>query len=577
MQALAMLYDGECLSEEYKDSHTKLIWKCSLGHQWEASPTNIKQGKWCPFCAGRHQTIENMRSLARLYSGECLSSTYRSAKVKLQWKCKHGHVWEARPDNVNHGYWCPFCAKKRAATKRMGSIKEVQAVAQDRGGICLSDKYLGNNVKLRWQCKQDHIWEATPGNIKSGKWCPVCAGVQAHTIDKMYRLAKVRGGRCLSTSYINRRQPLLWECDKGHTWESPADRIISGRWCPVCGVIKRSDVRRGNIKEIQGIVEERGGKCVSKEYKNSNSSLLWECAQGHTWKATPGSVKSGTWCPECSAGLGERISRAYMEQLFGEKFPKDRPKWLKSPEHNQLELDGYCAKLHLAFEHQGAQHFQSVARFHTRQKAFERGQMLDDCKRRLCDKHGVRLIEILEVPRYIPITELREYIKQECLHVKVTLPNNFDTRVIDLRAAYCLSGQSKFSELQEMATGREGKLLSEAFLGERSKLKWVCKHGHVWEAVPYVIRRGSWCKKCASATVADRQRGNIEECKRIAKQRRGQCLSTEYVNVMTKLEWQCDKGHVWKAVPNNIRNGQWCPSCARRKIKSGKSVEQSCT
>jgi len=565
MQALARVYDGKCLSEEYKDSHTKLIWQCSLGHQWEATPTNIKQGKWCPHCAGKHKTIEDMATLAQRHGGFCLSPVYRTARSKLRWQCRNGHIWEARPDNIKHGNWCPICSRRGAATKRLGNIEEMRSIAESRGGKCLSVAYLGNNLKLHWECDKGHKWQATPGNIKSGKWCPLCGGTHRLSIEEMRSLAVAHGGRCLSDKYINRKTKLAWKCEHGHIWEAMPGSIKSGKWCPVCAVKRRADSSRDSIETMRTIAEQRGGKCISEIYAGNHRKLTWECVERHKWEAVPGSIKSGTWCPECSAGLGERISRTYMEQLFGEKFPKARPKWLKSPEGNQLELDGYCATLHLAFEHQGAQHFESVVRFHTREKTFERGQMLDDCKRRLCDEHGITLIEILEVPHYIPITELREYIKQECLHFKVRLPNDFDPRIIDLKEAYCLSGQSKLSELQEMAAGREGKLLSEAYFGERSKLKWVCQQGHVWEAAPYVIRRGSWCKKCASAMVADKQRGNIDECKRIAKERGGQCLSTEYVNVMTKLKWQCDKGHVWKAVPNNIRNGQWCPICGIEK------------
>jgi hypothetical protein len=561
MKALAKLYDGKCLSEKYTDSHTKLIWRCSFGHHWEATPTNIKQGKWCPRCAGRHKTIEDMATLARQYGGVCLSTVYRTAKSKLNWQCRNGHIWEARPDNIEHGNWCPICALRHSAAKRLGNIEEMRGFAELRGGKCLSMEYLGNNHNLRWECDKGHTWHATPGNIKSGKWCPLCGGRSRLTIEEMRSLSAANGGKCLSEKYVNRKTKLEWKCEHGHVWEAMPDSIKSGKWCPVCAVKRRADSSRDSIETMRAIAEQRGGKCISGIYNGNHRKLTWECAERHTWEAVPGSIKSGTWCPECSSGLGERISRAYMEQLFEERFPKARPKWLKSPEGNQLELDGFCAKLHLAFEHQGAQHFERVARFHTREKEFERGQMLDDCKRQLCNEHNVRLIEILEVPRYIAITQLREYIKQECLHLKVLLPSNFDTSVIDLREAYCLNSQSKLSVLQEMATGREGKLLSDTYFGERSKLKWACQQGHVWEAAPYVIRRGSWCKKCASAAIADRQRGDIEECMSIAKGWGGQCLSTEYVNVITKLRWQCDKGHIWEAVPNNIRNGQWCPIC----------------
>jgi hypothetical protein len=447
----------------------------------------------------------------------------------------------------------------------MGSLREFQDIAGKHGGVCLSEKYYGNNRKLLWQCKYGHKWGATPGNIKSGKWCAVCAGVQKHTIEEMHRLAALKIGKCLSNSYVNRRRPLLWKCEHGHTWEAPADSIISGRWCPKCGIKKRSDKQRGNIKEMRIIAEMRGGKCISEQYKNNNTRLLWQCVHGHTWQAVPSSIKNGTWCPECSSGLGERICRAYMEQLFNEKFPKARTTWLKSSEGAQLELDGYSTKLKMAFEHHGAQHFENINYFHKRENAFKKGQWLDDRKRQLCKEYGIKLIEILEVPRYIHLSELRNYIRQECLILGVQIPPNFETKTINLKDAYCISAQGKLNELQTIAENKGGKLLSEFYLGEKIRLKWMCKEGHVWDAFPYVIRRGSWCRKCATASVTDSQRGSIELFRNLAAARGGLCLSTKYVNVMTKLKWQCNKGHIWMAAPNNIRNGQWCPKCGIEK------------
>ena len=35
------------------------------------------------------------------------------------------------------------------------------------------------------------------------------------------------------------------------------------------------------IKDMQGIAEARGGKCLSTEYVNSNTHLEWECSEGH--------------------------------------------------------------------------------------------------------------------------------------------------------------------------------------------------------------------------------------------------------------------------------------------------------
>jgi len=62
-------------------------------------------------------------------------------------------------------------------------------------------------------------------------------------------------------------------------------------------------------------------------------------------------------------------------------------------------------------------------------------------------------------------------------------------------------------------------------------------------------------------------RGNIEEMRKIAESRGGKCLSEHYVNVDTRLRWQCKKGHIWEAVPSSIKRGSWCARCVRRKQK----------
>src|SRR5581483_5500672 len=41
--------------------------------------------------------------------------------------------------------------------------------------------------------------------------------------------------------------------------------------------------------------------------------------------------------------------------------------------------------------------------------------------------------------------------------------------------------------------------------------------------------------------------------------RNGLCISTEYVNANTPMQWHCSEGHEWNASFNNIKNGKkWC-------------------
>ena len=53
MHALAKERGGVCLSTVYVNSYTKLRWRCSEGHEWEATPSNVKRlDSWCPACVG---------------------------------------------------------------------------------------------------------------------------------------------------------------------------------------------------------------------------------------------------------------------------------------------------------------------------------------------------------------------------------------------------------------------------------------------------------------------------------------------------------------------------------------------
>lgn len=60
-------------------------------------------------------TIEDMHETAAKRGGEFLSPTYEGVKEKHWWGCEHGHQWKATPNNIRRGKWCPYCygRKKR--------------------------------------------------------------------------------------------------------------------------------------------------------------------------------------------------------------------------------------------------------------------------------------------------------------------------------------------------------------------------------------------------------------------------------------------------------------------------------
>jgi hypothetical protein len=311
MRRLAKRRSGTCISRRYVDSRTPLSWRCRLGHRWKAMPTNVSKGSWCPECAHRKRlTLGEMRALAERRGGECLSERYVNNETKLRWRCAAGHEWEAAPGLVKGGRWCPHCAH----VARL-SLDVMVEIATSRGGRCLSNEYVNAETHLSWRCEAGHQWTATPASARSGRWCPYCVHNQRLELRTMQHLARKRGGKCLSTKYINNRHPLWWECKRRHRWKAMPANVKGGKrkrgtWCLECYNLRRRFRIRDSIERMKKLARRRGGYCLSSEYINSKSKLLWQCEKGHCWRAVPVSVRRGSWCPVCA-----RNQKLTLEEL----------------------------------------------------------------------------------------------------------------------------------------------------------------------------------------------------------------------------------------------------------------------
>jgi hypothetical protein len=154
-----------------------LFWECQFGHQWHASLNDIKGSRkgWCPECSGKKKlTIDVAIKEAQKRNGKCLSNIYINNKSDLIWQCDKDHIWEAPLGDIkNHNTWCVYC------NRGMVSLNDVKKIAENKGGICLSDKKGKYLEKLLWKCKKGHEWKALAGTIKHGEWCPECGRLNA--------------------------------------------------------------------------------------------------------------------------------------------------------------------------------------------------------------------------------------------------------------------------------------------------------------------------------------------------------------------------------------------------------------
>lgn len=240
--------------------------------------------------SGAREMLNELQKVAKKHRGNCLSDVYINNNTKLLWECIKGHQWKATPHGIKSGGWCPYCSGLAKL-----KIEDMQRMAEERKGKCLSNTYANNRTKLLWECAYGHQWKATPHGIRSGVWCPFCGGSAKGTIEQMQKIAENKGGKCLSVTYMGKDTKLAWECTQGHRWEARPHDIKQGHWCPYC-----AGLAKGTIEEMRNIANKRGGKCLSNAYTNNRIKLKWECAQGHQWEARPDSIKNkGNWCPIC--------------------------------------------------------------------------------------------------------------------------------------------------------------------------------------------------------------------------------------------------------------------------------------
>lgn len=132
--------------------------------------------------------------------------------------------------------------------KNSSVIKELNKIAESRGGKLISKVYDNSYGKLIWECKEGHRWGAMANNVKKKSWCPKCSGTEKGTIEEMRKIAQARGGRCLSSKYKNSTKRLLWECEEGHQWKAVPHNVKTKSWCPICAIKKRGETFKRNAK-----------------------------------------------------------------------------------------------------------------------------------------------------------------------------------------------------------------------------------------------------------------------------------------------------------------------------------------
>ncbi|MDE2425695.1 MAG: hypothetical protein KGO96_07295 [Elusimicrobia bacterium] len=207
---------------------------------------------------------------------------------------------------------------------KKNTIEDCDIIANKKGGWCLSIAYINASIKLKWKCKKNHIWETNYNNIRRS-WCPRCEKIsRRHFIEDCHRLAFLKEGKCLSNEYNNVHTKLKWQCKEGHVWESDYHSIKRNSWCPECNF----NNKRNTLEDCKKIALSWNGSCLSEQYKNNHTKLKWQCQNNHIWEAIYNNIQKGEWCPYCihrhskaELEIYNYIKHIYSETIQGFRIP----------------------------------------------------------------------------------------------------------------------------------------------------------------------------------------------------------------------------------------------------------------
>ncbi len=104
-------YGYKLLSKEYIGNKTKLNYQCSKYHEHSIKFNDWQQGHRCPTCAGLTKlTLDQVRYSFESTGYSLLSKEYKNSKTKLDYRCSEGHEHEITWGNWMMGCRCPTCS-----------------------------------------------------------------------------------------------------------------------------------------------------------------------------------------------------------------------------------------------------------------------------------------------------------------------------------------------------------------------------------------------------------------------------------------------------------------------------------
>jgi len=538
----------------YSGSHSKVWWRCSEGHEWQAAPrARLHNGTGCPVCAGK-QIVIGFNDLAAI-NPELVeewhptkNGDFTPQKVtagnntkKVWWLGKCGHEWQATiSSRSSRGLGCPICANRTVLPGYNDLATTHPLLAAEwhptkNGNLTPRMVISGTPKKVWWKCSQGHEWKAQLSNRASGTGCPHCSGELKTSFPEQTIFYYFKH---LSPAFNRYQHNGKTEIDVympefrfGVEYDGPFHQTEEAqeRDARKNAVLAEAGIMLVRVKEVDNLIGYTDSDTII--YCKPNSSNLY--------------------MNEVVRKLVVRLN-AKSRQSFIVDVDVERDRW-----------DIYAQYISMIKENSLAEKFPDIAaEWHpskngvlTPHKVFAGSHTKVWWKCSTCDHEWETKINTRTRGSGCPICGKKIQIKGK----------------IQTQIASVGSLADNYPELAaEWHPTKNGSLLpSEVTPFSGNKAWWICEKGHEWESLVSRRSSGAGCPYCSGRRAIPGETDLATTNPRLAAEwhpskNEGISPSSVKANSGKDAWWLCSTcGHEWKARIVRRNHGAGCPQCKK--------------
>lgn len=456
----------------------------------------------------------------------------------------------------------------------------VQRLSVKNPNIEPLEEYKGSKVNILCRCKVcGHEWPVRPGNLLSGKGCPVCAikkNTARQTKSQEVFLAELEKNNPTVDAmepYQTSTTKMAFRCRKcQYEWPARPYNVLKGHGCPVCGgsMRKDNDTFLAQLAKINPLLEPL------EPYVNARDKILCRCNRcKNEWPATPDKLLQGNGCPNCDkrskTSFPEQAIFFYLQKLYPDALGR------YCLPNSKTEIDIFIPSLNIGIEYDGVYWHKS--------KADREAQKYQKVK-----EHGITLYRVRESTKIIDGIADAIILRHK--------PYNFETLDSALRELFDMMGmpivvntfedsanirERFYTELannsldslyptvaKEWHTEKNGAITPKMVsYGSNERYWWKCSTcQHNWPAA--VVDRtvgGKGCSACAQNKLSQKfKKKNEVFLEQLSRVNPNLEPLEEYKTTHETILIRCKVcGHEWPAAPANILRGKDCPKCSRKR------------